>query len=1019
MKKTAPATLLPAETISALASVDRFAAIGAQRQAQRDSSIHEIAPASLPPRRLPAPKPGKAHAFKPFNRATMPDQVTAALSAERKKMAPYLRELAPALPSTRRSLVLRSLDWRMKTAEDDTNFAAVADGAGAWEKVAIPHYGPPAGRATAFYRTTFTLDKAMLAVGTVWIGLEGADYRARVYVNGRCLGEHEGFFATFEFEVNGAARLGTNTLLIELHNDGVWQPVDGVPEGDKIYGATGPGWDGPGTGWHHCPAGMGLLGPVTIEARPRVFVHDVWARTLPDLASVELSIEVRNCDATPAQTGVSYAIFGENFSGRAVSWQALADLPASACNINRFLVTVPLAKARLWSPETPWLYRAQIQLKDKTGAVIDTSSRVFGVRTFRIDETTTPKGRLFLNDRPIRLRGANTMGYEQQSVMNGRLDELRDDLLLARLTHFNFLRLTQRPVQREVYEAADRLGVMLQSDLPLFGYLRRTQFCEAVRQAGEMSRHLRGHASSILVSFINEPFPGHWKKVGHRHLNRTELETFFTAAAAAMRIDHPDVALKYVDGDYDPPAEGLPDSHMYSMWYQGHGLPFGKLHRGFFPGVKADWCYACGEYGAEGLDPVDLMRRRYPADWLPAPGDTAAEASWTPSAISHAQSGRHQPLFFDRPVTLADWVAASQRYQAEATKWQTEAYRRHDRLVSCAIHLFIDAWPAGWMKTIVDCERRPKPAWFACRDALAPWLPMLRCDRFTVRSGERFQAELWLANDTHETPSGWTLRYQIEQAGKVLSTAVTPARPLACAPAFQGLVPLKAPDVTSRETITVRVALCDDKGRVINDNSIDLSVWPKPAKSAPLVISLAQKGGSAEKLARELNARITYDAPVILADHWPAKAADQKRLLARVAAGATLVLSELSPASYSINNDVIEVKPCGFSPVDFASRATGHPLVAPFAAGDLRYWHEASVDRITPLLPATFQAENWTPILVSGEAGWGATPRPALAAAEIRHGKGIIRVSLISLAGRTATNPAALLYAQRLLGGAA
>lgn len=136
-----------------------------------------------------------------------------------------------------------------------------------------------------------------------------------------------------------------------------------------------------------------------------------------------------------------------------------------------------------------------------------------------------------------------------------------------------------------------------------------------------------------------------------------------------------------------------------------------------------------------------------------------------------------------------------------------------------------------------------------------------------------------------------------------------------------------------------------------------------------------------------------------------------------MAAGATLVLSELPPASYPINKDVIEVKKCGFSPLDFASRATGHPVVAPFAGGDFRYWHDASADRITPLLPATFQAEGWTPILVSGEAGWGATPRPSLAAAELRHGKGIIRISLISLAGRTATNPAALLYARRLLGG--
>ncbi len=154
---------------------------------------------------------------------------------------------------------------------------------------------------------------------------------------------------------------------------------------------------------------------------------------------------------------------------------------------------------------------------------------------------------------------------------------------------------------------------------------------------------------------------------------------------------------------------------------------------------------------------------------------------------------------------------------------------------------------------------------------------------------------------------------------------------------------------------------------------------------------------------------------LILADAWPAKDVDQRRLLARVAAGATLVLNELKPGTHSILTDTLEIKPCGFTTLDFAFRATGHVLVADFAPDDFRYWHDPACNLITPLLPATFQAPRWTPILVRGEAGWGATPRPALAAAEKSHGKGRIIVSLISLAGRTTTNPAARHFAQRLL----
>jgi hypothetical protein len=64
-----------------------------------------------------------------------------------------------------------------------------------------------------------------------------------------------------------------------------------------------------------------------------------------------------------------------------------------------------------------------------------------------------------------------------------------------------------------------------------------------------------------------------------------------------------------------------------------------------------------------------------------------------------------------------------------------EAFRRDNRMVSFAIHLFIDAFPSGWMKTIMDCDRNPKPAYFAYRDSLSPILASVRTDRLTYFSG--------------------------------------------------------------------------------------------------------------------------------------------------------------------------------------------------------------------------------------------------------------------------------------------
>jgi hypothetical protein len=151
--------------------------------------------------------------------------------------------------------------------------------------------------------------------------------------------------------------------------------------------------------------------------------------------------------------------------------------------------------------------------------------------------------------------------------MNGDFRQLINDILLAKICHMNFWRLTQRPVQDEVYEYCDRLGLMTQTDLPLFGVLRRNQFAEAVRQSGEMEKLVRNHPCNVVNTYINESFPNAQGK-GHRQLFRHELESFFQAATNVVWLQNPDRVIKPVDGNFYPPAPtGLPDNHCYTCWY--------------------------------------------------------------------------------------------------------------------------------------------------------------------------------------------------------------------------------------------------------------------------------------------------------------------------------------------------------------------------------------------------------------------------------------------------------------------
>ena len=186
-------------------------------------------------------------------------------------------------------------------------------------------------------------------------------------------------------------------------------------------------------------------------------------------------------------------------------------------------------------------------------------------------------------------------------------------------------------------------------------------------------------------------------------------------------------------------------------------------------------------------------------------------------------------------------MEASQTHQAWVTRLMTEAFRRSNGMNTFAIHLFIDAWPAGWMKTIMDVDRVPKQAYFAYRDALTPLMVSLRADRHAWFSGETAEFEAWVCNDTHDVPSGAQLRYQLEVAGQVIQSGAWPAAIPTCGAQPQGFLRLPLPVVSERTRGIVRLGLLDAGGQVLFDCAQEIEVFPAasvrdpaaPSSSAP------------------------------------------------------------------------------------------------------------------------------------------------------------------------------------------
>ncbi len=952
-----------------MAKNDRFADIAAGYKVDKDRGLVPIVPPEFPDKKISLEK-GDKNAFVPFKKMDSKDELYNELSKMREYYKPYLMDYAPKIN-----------ELSVRTEISDFMFSLDGEEEKALK---IPYYSGPTGKHTAVYKSEFEVEFA--SDKAVFVCFKGVDYIAEVFVNDVFVGRHEGFFAPFEFDISEAAKCGKNTLKVIVRNDNVMMGNTNINgekmTGDKVYAATGLGWDDYLIGWHHCPPGFGIYNKVFVEVREKQYISDIFPRVNSNASEIwvecysteeknndiefEISIygqnfketvfeNVRYTPVTYIETGVGDTLteakmIAEGKLGAGVSLQI-------GPGYNKFVIPVKIENRKIWEPDTPYLYQVQIKMY-VDGKLKSMKARQFGIRDFTQDLESEPKGKFYLNGKEIRLRGANTMGYEQQDVLRGDFGQLIDDMLLAKLCNMNFLRLTQRPVQEEIYDYCDRLGLMIQTDMPLFGTIRINQYCETLRQVEEMEKLVRSHPCCIIDSYINEPFPNS-SNMPHRMISRKEMMNFFDAADDIVKMNNPDRVTKHVDGDYDPPSKLMPDNHCYTMWYNGHGLDMGKLHKGYWLDVFPGWHCGCGEFGAEGLDFVDVMKSDYPKEWLKEPFD--------PNNIINAQTGPFHYFFYETPKSIEKWVEQSHRHQKFATKLMTSALRRNSLINTFAIHLFIDAWPSGWMKTIMDCKRNPKPAFFAYRDCLADVFCDIRSDRFTFFDDEKIKLETYLVTDGVKVDE---IAYMVEYKDEIIYSA----RASLDNDNYKGYVEFESPKTDDKDDVFVYMAAISD-GKVLNYTKEAFKIYKKEER-------------------KEFN-QISYEDYNKNRNLYDKKVND----------GEIIVISPLSAGKYNILENEITATDCGMSPLYFVSRDTGHKYVERLSENEFGFFYDENVDRMSPVIYTTVEGDNITPVLTSGNQDENGSWHKVVAMGEIKHGKGSIIINQLEITGKE-KNPA-------------
>jgi len=321
--------------------------------------------------------------------------------------------------------------------------------------------------------------KTMFAVPADWQGkvvrivFEGVMVKTEVFINGQSAGPaHNGSFYEFKYDITPLLKFGATNLLEVT--------VSKVSDSPGVMRA-----ERQGDYWNF----GGIFRPVFLEVLPKHYIDwtGIDAQANGDFkADVHLGPDVK----PPAQ--VQAQIF--NAENQPVGADFSADLAAGQESIR---VQSHLDGAKLWTAETPNLYRVQFTLL-QDGVPQHTITNRFGFRTF---ELRTNDG-LYLNGQKIVMKGVNRHSLWADSGRTLSKELCYDDARLIKDMNMNAVRMSHYPPDRDFLEACDELGLYVLDELS--GWQSSYDTASGQPLVGEMVRRDVNHPSILVWDNGNE-----------------------------------------------------------------------------------------------------------------------------------------------------------------------------------------------------------------------------------------------------------------------------------------------------------------------------------------------------------------------------------------------------------------------------------------------------------------------------------------------------------------------------------
>jgi beta-galactosidase len=403
---------------------------------------------------------------------------------------------------------------------DSTNPSQLTVPPSTWQRIALPHTwnaqdGADGGgnyqRGTGTYVRTFSIDPAWQGK-RIFLQFDGASRRAIVFVNGRKIGEHDGAFARFRFDITPAIRFGAENLLtVQVSN-----ADDGLPPISADFTFFG--------GLYRSMS-LFATDPVHVDALD--FGADAFYirqdRVSVDKAELTIRLKLRN-DGNEAKRATLR--FELRSGGGQIVAHAETSVEIATGAFKPLEQSIEVMRPHLWNGrKDPYLYTARASLLID-GVIVDEVSQRVGLRSFRVD----PNEGFFLNGAHLDLHG--TSRHQDRAGKGWAIGaaEDREDFGFLQEIGATAIRVAHYPQSDLWFDLADENGLVAWSEIPVVNEVPDTKVYadNAELQLRELIRQHYNHPSICFWGVGNETREL-TDKVGHETPSAPTADRVITA----------------------------------------------------------------------------------------------------------------------------------------------------------------------------------------------------------------------------------------------------------------------------------------------------------------------------------------------------------------------------------------------------------------------------------------------------------------------------------------------------------